>query len=99
MWQVVLIEAGSLIQAGSPIQSEAFVLIEAGGLYYKFYGISLLNVAEIHGECINRWESRHLVNLPCMPYGLLTYILTQNADAVLKSLDKLENVIAELSAK
>ena len=38
MWQVgnVLIEAGSLIQAGSPIQvggSEAFVLIEAGGLY------------------------------------------------------------------
>ena len=38
MWQVgdVLIEAGSLIQARSPIQagvSMAFVLIEAGGLY------------------------------------------------------------------
>jgi len=38
----LLIQAGSQIEAESPIQaggSRTFVLIEAGGLYYKFYGI------------------------------------------------------------
>jgi len=41
---IVLIEAGSQIEAGSPIQARAKsnVLIEAGGFYQQFYGIIFL---------------------------------------------------------